>query len=261
MARPTPADDDELITVVIELTNGRYRILKSTLTRESGFFETLFKNDWQETTSGVVELTGDDDLALALVLQQLRNAETTAQFAQSINDVLTDSVTVGNHMNDFYLAMEMYMVADKYDMPALRIVLAQTTLPRLLKKLYYTPGLDTGGQSDFTRYLYEHYCDRLGEYPEELFDVYCHSVAHLRNEGHDVSQFIECIGQNPKFLKRLATCNGGDVSVPNGEDHIEHGDNKTKDEDGANTKNNDQDSGNVKDDKGGAYEDTAYDDG
>jgi hypothetical protein len=203
MAASTVADVDKLVTVINDTSNRSFTISKSTLTRESGFFATLFKGSWQEAESGVTRLCDDDGPVLDCVLKILQD-RSASSLADVLHAFLTEIVLV-EHIPEFaYItAVKIYLIADKYGMAALRQGLARATLPTILQHLFDQKCPIASSQNVFVTDVYKCLSEALGEYPRDLFVLVRYAATHyLRNDGH-VDQIIDGISSNPKLLKFL----------------------------------------------------------
>jgi hypothetical protein len=205
MANPPVADVDKLITVIVNSSSFSLQIPKSILIRESGFFATLFRGSWQEAESGVVTLRDDHVRAMILVLTALKGVNDDLDFARDIRALsvgLIDRFPVWIPTQEAYnIVVGMYLIADKYDIPVLRKVLAEFTLVTM-----FEPSSDrfmASSQPEFVALVYERLSAALGEYPADLFDLVCVGATHFLGKDGNADYIIEHISSNPRLLKHL----------------------------------------------------------
>ncbi|KPI39635.1 uncharacterized protein AB675_3360 [Cyphellophora attinorum] len=207
MAAPPAANDNELITVIADTYNKSFDIPKSTLTRESGYFATLFKGTWHEVESGVIRLRGDHGLAMVFVLGILDAGADPTKFVR-LTQVLSVSLVSELPRREttqyaYDTAVGVYTIADKYDMPVLRKHMAELALPIMFKQSFDKEWPFSPSQLNFVAHVYVRFSEELGEYPEDLFDLVCSGAAHFLGKDGNADHIIEHISSNPKLLKHL----------------------------------------------------------
>jgi hypothetical protein len=216
MASPFPADGDELFNVIRpSRIPCMWAIRKSVLAKESEYFQTLVSDRWgtvQEIQDGEITLKDDDDLALGVVLNKLAEASRPnlnvepKEFSQAVGDDLIETgKSYPRYDNNFKKAVETYVIANKYKMSALQKVLAESTLIAILKQRFDGCTIPTYPfANNLLPRFHQRITDEYGDFPEDLYDVYCYAVARRMDRGLSIDHLIKHISSDTKLLGHLA---------------------------------------------------------
>ncbi|KPI37787.1 uncharacterized protein AB675_165 [Cyphellophora attinorum] len=202
-----------------------YYISKSVLIAESDYFKAMFRNPCKETMSSKVELEGDGD-TMNLVLYYLRGPR-----GSKLQDRLgawwdrehygffevEDPWQIGDEDNwddqrqDMRLLNELidlYVIADKYLMDGLRKICTEEFFPRFLMILLNTHGDKRARaqyhEQGFLKKFFRVVCDRLGDFPEDLFDLYKTVLLLNIRAGQDAEAMFVAAAEYPELRQYVA---------------------------------------------------------
>ena len=170
--------------------------------------------------SNRVRLHDDDRKAIAIRFSRLE-AHPETSTAESIRTLKKSDYFMrpGCFLSFDFLDVltEMYLIADKYDMPALRNTIASQLLPEHLKAPplaarsghpYFCQGYFCRRykytaycrQSSFLRAFFDKIIDKLGDFPEELFEAFYLGVKQYANLDGDVQALMNAAAEYPDLL-------------------------------------------------------------
>jgi hypothetical protein len=206
MAPAPGAEDDELVTVVNKFTKKSWKIRKSTLVSQSGFFEAFFDKDWEGVRIKTIQV--DDGRLLDLLFGSLAKYG-PLEFAGAIHSEISHLVCSGSRAavdDAFEMTLDMYKIADKYDVPSLRCILADSKdgmFVQILEEMRDIDYFDGWHQEDWAGFIYGEISGRLGTYPKELYGVYCQGVEDYIYRDGNADDLIECISDDSRLVTHV----------------------------------------------------------
>jgi hypothetical protein len=201
------------------------RVLKSVLVAESGFFRAMFSNAWkvrrfrqaqstltsrQENELLQVHLYEDNKYAMMSVFQALTRLPVRPLW-YTIDGELWRLLSIPGTYNDKLTTIlgwcrEMYFLADKYDMPAVRRLCAEHLFHRIFEIAWdymKTHWQFDEGPAAFLTHFFNIVFDKLGHFPQDLFDIYCSAVLHYQQLEYDVGVLLDAAEKCPGLLRRV----------------------------------------------------------
>ncbi|KPI37803.1 uncharacterized protein AB675_126 [Cyphellophora attinorum] len=179
----------------------RTRMQKRFLVQESGYFKAMLDSPFLEASSGIIQLHEDPARGLKLVLDALDTGPSAHQILRSsfVGNGLSDARRISD-------AEEMYIVADKYDMPSVRKLVVEEFLPQAFNNFCLSHPYSSMSRASLlsTHYsfLNKHF-SAMGGYPSDLWPFYVTMVVDYQHTDPEVDLFSH-LEDNPKMACYVA---------------------------------------------------------
>lgn len=173
--------------------DGGWAIRKKDLIAGSGWFEAMLRGGFKEAESNTVYLHGNNEFAVG---HWLRSGDVQAFFRQCPS--YKGSGVTYAHSWDF--AQSLYLLTDKYIMPALHQIVVDELLPKAWEREWSAPGnWFFGGWSYFVMGQYDWFKRVFNEYPRDLWHLYARAVLHFQPEKPDFDSFGKIREDSPEM--------------------------------------------------------------
>ena len=192
------------------------------------YLDMISAHPQQETMNGEIHLHEDDPVALEVVLNHLHiQSMACGPMESSSIHASWHSLAFRNEpcplaryaITDAQEYLEtivgLYLIADKYDMPVVRTMCAECSLSNSIDGLLLAFGDGNNEQPDstlkegdvlvFKQKFFDVICDRLGDYPEDLFGLFYDFVEQSLEEGCDTKVMFEACAQYPRLSVYVST--------------------------------------------------------
>lgn len=172
------------------------------LVAESGFFKAIIRHQNKETETGIITLHDDNFRGMSILLRGLIRDNTVAYLRHWVKSAIGGGIVhLETTFSNIETLLQLYVITDKYDVPALCAVLAEDLLLKMFTHgwAHHDRGLPGLNAVVFDKLFREHIYKVFGTVPYDLRSLFLSALRHYKTKEPDSEVLWDLVRETEDF--------------------------------------------------------------